>query len=123
MVTRKDYDSIEVEAAHSVMLELVRLLAEYRDDIVVVGGWVPALLIPQDRQRHIGSTDVDLALNHRTLTGTGYQTICRLLEGRGYTQDKKQPGLMTEIEHEYLWIAVRDDLQFAVGIQVGQGQR
>jgi len=71
MVTKKDYDAIQVEAARSVMLEVVRLLAEYRDDIVVVGGWVPALLIPQDRKRHIGSTDVDLALNHRTLTGPG----------------------------------------------------
>ena len=90
-MTKKDYDALQVEAARSVMLELVRLLAEYRDDIVVVGGWVPALLIPQDRKPHIGSTDVDLALNHRTLTGPGYQTICRLLEGRGYTQDKKQP--------------------------------
>jgi hypothetical protein len=91
VVSKKDYDAIQVEAARSVMLELVRLLAEYRDDIVVVGGWVPALLIPQDRKPHIGSTDVDLALNHRTLTGPGYKTICRLLEGRGYTQDKKQP--------------------------------
>ena len=90
-MTKKDYDSIQVDAARSVMLELVRLLAEYRDDIVVVGGWVPALLIPQDRKPHIGSTDVDLALNHRTLTGPGYRTICRLLEGRGYRQDKRQP--------------------------------
>lgn len=91
MVTKKDYDALQVEAARSVMLELVRLLAEYRDDIVIVGGWVPALLIPQDRKPHIGSTDVDLALNHRTLNGPGYKTICKLLAGRGYTQDKKQP--------------------------------
>ena len=61
-MTKKDYDVLQVDAARSVMLELVRLLAEYRDDIVVVGGWVPALLIPQDRKPHIGSTDVDLAL-------------------------------------------------------------
>ena len=35
------------------MLELVRLLGEYRDDIVVVGGWVPELLLPdlQPQQR------------------------------------------------------------------------
>ena len=96
-MSKKDYDAIQVEAARSVMLELVRLLAEYRDDIVVVGGWVPALLIPQDRKPHIGSTDVDLALNHRTLTGPGYKTICRLLEGRGYTQDKKQPFIFWRI--------------------------
>jgi len=91
MVTKKDYDAMQVEAAHSVMLELVRLLGEYRNDIVVVGGWVPALLIPQDKARHIGSIDVDLALNHKTLKDPGYKTICRLLEDRGYKQDDKQP--------------------------------
>lgn len=91
MVTRRDYDAQQVEAAHSVMLELVHLLGEYRDDIVVVGGWVPALLIPQDQERHIGSMDVDLALNHKTLRDPGYKTIRKLLLGRGYRQDKNQP--------------------------------
>jgi hypothetical protein len=46
MVTKRDYDALQVEAARSVMLELTRLLGEYHDDMVVVGGWVPALLIP-----------------------------------------------------------------------------
>ncbi len=91
MVTRRDYDTQQVEAAHSVMLELVHLLGEYRDDIVVVGGWVPALLIPQDQVRHIGSMDVDLALNHKTLRDPGYKTIRKLLLDRGYWQDEDQP--------------------------------
>jgi hypothetical protein len=91
MVTKRDYDAIQVEAAHSVMLELVHLLGEYHDDIVVVGGWVPMLLIPQDKARHIGSMDVDLALNHKTLRDPGYKTIRNLLLGRGYRQDEDQP--------------------------------
>jgi hypothetical protein len=91
MVTKSDYDSAQVEAARSVMLELVHLLGEYRDDMVVVGGWVPALLIPQDKARHIGSMDVDLALNHKTLRDPGYKTIRNLLLGRGYRQDDDQP--------------------------------
>lgn len=36
----RDYSADQVEAARSVLLELVHLLGEYRDDIVVVGGWV-----------------------------------------------------------------------------------
>ena len=91
MVTRRDYDALQVEAARSVMLELVRLLGEYHDDIVVVGGWVPALLIPQAAEPHIGSLDVDLALNHTTLQDPGYRTIRDLLMGRGYRQDDDQP--------------------------------
>jgi hypothetical protein len=42
-VTYRDYSGDLVDAARSVLLELVRLLGEYRDDIVVVGGWVPPL--------------------------------------------------------------------------------
>jgi hypothetical protein len=91
MVTKGDYDAMQVEAARSVMLELVNLLGEYHDDIVVVGGWVPALLIPQNKARHIGSMDVDLALNHKTLRDPGYKTIRNLLLGRGYRQDEAQP--------------------------------
>ncbi len=46
-VTHRDYSADLVEAARSVLLELVGLLGEYRDDIVVVGGWVPQLILPQ----------------------------------------------------------------------------
>lgn len=91
MVTKRDYEAGEVEAARSVILELARLLGEYRDDMVVVGGWVPALLIPQSNEPHVGSLDVDLALNHKTLRDPGYSTIRHLLVGRGYRQDTGQP--------------------------------
>ena len=91
MVTQKDYGPAEVEAARTVMLELVGVLGEYRDSIVVVGGWVPALLIPQTKRPHVGSIDVDLALDHRGLKEPGYRTICQLLESRQYRQDPKQP--------------------------------
>jgi len=49
------------------------------------------LLIPQDKARHVGSMDVDLALNHKTLRDPGYKTIRDLLLGRGYRQDEDQP--------------------------------
>jgi hypothetical protein len=32
-----------VEAARQVMLEVMRVLGEYADIIVIVGGWVPEL--------------------------------------------------------------------------------
>ncbi len=45
MVTKRtDYTAEAVEAARSVMLELTRLLGEYRDGMVIIGGWVPELL-------------------------------------------------------------------------------
>ena len=84
--SRTDYTAEAVEAAHSVMLELVRLLGEYRDDLVIIGGWVPNLLLPAVAAKHIGSTDVDLAINHRKITAAGYRTILEHLTKRGYTR-------------------------------------
>ena len=91
MVNRRDYSVELVEAARSVLLEIVRLLGEYKDDIVVVGGWVPELLLPPTEERHIGSIDVDLALNHRKLNEVGYKTILELLLAQGYEQGEGQP--------------------------------
>ena len=90
-VTFRDYSGDLVEAAHSVLLELVRLLGEYRDDLVVVGGWVPQLILPAQPLKHVGSIDVDLAFNHRNLQDAGYATIQKLLLRRGYEQDHRQP--------------------------------
>ncbi len=84
-----DYGGDAVEAARSVLLELTHLLGEYREHIVLVGGWVPALLLPQEPLAHVGSLDVDLALNHRSLPESGYRTIQELLESRGYVQGRQ----------------------------------
>jgi Nucleotidyl transferase AbiEii toxin, Type IV TA system len=90
-LTFRDYSEDQIAAAKSVLLELVRLLAEYRDDIVVVGGWVPELILPAHPNRHVGTIDVDLALNHASLQEAGYETIQRLLLRRGYEPHEQQP--------------------------------
>jgi hypothetical protein len=81
MVTRTDYVAEAVEAARSVLLELTRLLGAYRDHIVLIGGWVPELLLPAAEPKHVGSLDIDLAIDHRTLADVGYRTIHELLSG------------------------------------------
>jgi hypothetical protein len=90
-VTFRDYSGDLVEAAHSVLLELVRVLGEYRDDLVVVGGWVPQLILPDQPLKHVGSIDEDIAFNPRNLQDAGYATIQKLLLARGYEQDHRQP--------------------------------
>ncbi len=92
MVTRRDYTAEAVEAAKSVLIELTHLLGEYRDNIVLIGGWVPELLIPQKPRPHVGSMDIDLALNHLKIREEGYKLIEELLTSRGYYQEPdKQP--------------------------------
>jgi hypothetical protein len=89
MVSRRDYTAEIVEAARSVLLETLRVLGEYQDAIVVVGGWVPELLLSQEEARHVGSIDVDIALDHREIGEVGYRSILQLLQARGYKQGKQ----------------------------------
>lgn len=86
MVAGRDYNAEAVEAARSVVVELVHLLGESRDHIVLVGGWVPEFICPNPQRPHVGSMDVDLALDHKHLTEAGYNTIRKLLIERGYEQ-------------------------------------
>lgn len=81
---RADYSADAVEAARQVMLEVARILGEYADSIVIVGGWVPELLLAATGVKHIGSNDVDIALDHKKITEAGYRTIREHLTKRGY---------------------------------------
>lgn len=86
MVTRRDYTAEAVDAAHSVLIELVHLLGEYKDDIVLIGGWIPEVLLPHYSSPHVGSMDIDIALNHQKINEEGYKMIQELLQSRGYRQ-------------------------------------
>lgn len=96
MVTRTDYDKIAVRAAYTVLLEITRVLGDYRDGIVVVGGWVPHLLFKGQGEQHTGSIDVDLALDHQRISDEGYRGIRDLLLERGYGQGK-QPFIFKKV--------------------------
>jgi hypothetical protein len=92
MVTsRRDYSADAVAAAKSVLVELVQVLGEFREQIVVVGGWVPGLLLTEAREPHIGTLDIDLALDFQHLPDASYATLLKALTSRGYQQDPQQP--------------------------------
>ena len=90
-VTKDDYPKLAVKAAESVLLELVHILGEYLDSIVVIGGMVPKYLIMETEEPHVGTTDVDLALDHRRFDEPGYQTLHQLLTNHRYQVDRDQP--------------------------------
>jgi hypothetical protein len=58
-----DYTDRQVEAARRVLVDVGQALGSFRDAIVVIGGWVPDLLLPNPEIEHVGSIDVDLALD------------------------------------------------------------
>lgn len=75
-----EYEARQVAAARRVLIDLGQVLGSwFKDSIVVVGGWVPDLLMPQVDEPHIGSIDVDLALDADKLGDGRYAEVVKSL--------------------------------------------
>ncbi len=85
----------QVSAARALLREVCELLAEHRDDAVLVGGWVPDMLFPGARPPHVGSIDVDLAMR---LNRSGYEQLVALLRARGFHQGENGYQFFRRIE-------------------------
>ncbi|MEI6175809.1 MAG: nucleotidyl transferase AbiEii/AbiGii toxin family protein [Verrucomicrobiota bacterium] len=95
----EDYSDRQVEAAHRVLVDLGQVLASFSDCIVLVGGWVPDLLLPDADEPHVGSIDVDLALDAEKLNGGRYAELLKLLlDTRRYVRGVKDFQLVAEVD-------------------------
>jgi hypothetical protein len=83
-LTKSSYSEANVEACKSVLIELINLLGEFKDSIVLVGGWVPALMYPDAKPEHIRSLDIDLAFDHRTIDEETYTSLENVLLKNDY---------------------------------------
>jgi tRNA nucleotidyltransferase/poly(A) polymerase len=96
-----DYSDRQVEAAHRVLIDVGQVLSSFHDVIVVVGGWVPDLLLPDAKPEHIGSIDVDLALDAMKLNDGRYAELLKLLlDTKRYEPGDKSFQLMTYVDLE-----------------------
>jgi hypothetical protein len=91
MVSRSQYGEREVNACKAVLLELVHLLGEIKEEMVIIGGWTPTFILPGSDDPHVGSLDIDVALDFSKIPDDTYQTILKTFLKRGYIQDKEQP--------------------------------
>ena len=91
MVSRSDYGEREVAACRSVLLELIHVLGEFKEHAIIIGGWVPTFLFPLAEERHVGSLDIDVALDFVHIPADSYQTILTALLKNDYVQDSLQP--------------------------------
>lgn len=80
--SQSDYSLGQKEAAQRVLIEIANLLNDFQDNMLIIGGWVPDLLFPD--QGHIGSIDVDILCNHTNLEESSYDNIERILNRSGY---------------------------------------
>lgn len=96
---QSEYDSRQTEAARRVLVDLGQVLAAFQDCLVVVGGWVPDLLLPGVEDPHVGSIDVDLALDTDKLSDGRYaELLTLLLNTRRYRQGGKPFQLLTDVD-------------------------
>lgn len=97
--TSSDYGTRQIEAARRVLVDLGQVLGGFRDCIVVVGGWVPDLLISDATEPHVGSVDVDLALDAARLIAGRYAELLQILTETGrYRTGEKAFQLVTTVD-------------------------
>ncbi len=119
-ISKEQYKPRLVNAANSVLLEIAHLLHAYSDGFVVVGGSVPGLILENPPESHIGSIDVDIALDQNKIPGTDYQSIHSLLVERGYIPGQQPFTYSRDVEVEGQSIKVKVD--FLAGEYGGTGK-
>ena len=94
-----DYSERQTAAARRVLVDVGQALASFVDCLVVVGGWTPDLLLPDAEEQHVGSIDVDLALDAAKLKDGRYaQLIKLLLDTKRYRAGEKDFQLVVDVD-------------------------
>ena len=98
MKVKSEYSTREIEACVIVMRELFIYLKPYRNQIVLIGGWVPYFLLEKympsgsEYDQHVGSLDIDIALDALSIPTDAYKTILEILKERGFYHRKDNLG-------------------------------
>ncbi len=93
----EDYTTDQTDLVRTVTLSVATVLGDYLEDLVVVGGLVPTLLVPQDTlpeeiTAHVGTMDLDLGLDLGILNQQRYAEVSTLLRQSGFSQDNNDKG-------------------------------
>lgn len=90
-----DYSPETYERVRQALLHVATVLGEWMEQVTVIGGIVPSLLVPagllpEGAEPHPGTADLDLGLQLSVLTDEGYATISELLRQAGYRPVEKE---------------------------------
>jgi hypothetical protein len=111
--SEEDYSPRQVKAARRVLVDVGQVLAAFADCLVVVGGWTPELLMIDAEEPHIGSIDVDLALDAEKLEGGRYAELLRLLlNTKRYRKGAKSFQLVVDVDLNDGETPVQVDVEF-----------
>ena len=95
--TASGYYPEQVQLARSTCLYVATKLGDLVNEIVVVGGLVPSLLIdqrklPEGTEPHAGTMDLDVGLALAVLDNERYQTLTERLRHAGFSPDTNEDG-------------------------------
>lgn len=99
--TASGYRPEWLEWARSLCLELATILGGFlEEDVTIVGGLVPPLLIPEDElgegvEPHPGTMDVDAALSIALLDESRYAALSERLRQAGFRPGRTEEGHVT----------------------------
>jgi hypothetical protein len=79
-----DYDDRTTLAVKSVLIEIGQVLGAYKGKFAIVGGSVPWLLIEKSDMDHVGTTDLDIAVDPEALGDGEYALLIDALRVHGY---------------------------------------
>lgn len=95
--TIEGYGEDPLERVHSTCLYVATKLGDMLDDIVVVGGFAPSLLVDQAKlpwnlDPHAGTMDLDVGLAVAMLEEARYRELSARLRDAGFTPDFNEDG-------------------------------
>ena len=95
--TAAGYRREHVELVRATCLYVATKLGNLADDVVVIGGLVPSLLIdqttlPEGVETHVGTMDLDVGLTLAVLDGGRYRTLTERLRRAGFAMDTNAQG-------------------------------
>jgi len=88
------YPSGQLEKIRQICLYVATKLGDLSEELVVIGGLVPSLLIdqthlPPGAERHVGTLDLDVGLGLAILDASRYQAIAERLREAKFAPDTK----------------------------------
>lgn len=95
-----EYPKEHAELVRRTCLYVATKLGDLRDELVVVGGLVPSLLIPEEsvtrgEDIHVGTMDLDLGLSLALLDAHRYEELTARLRRAGFEPDVNESGNLT----------------------------
>lgn len=95
--TRWGYDAEETQLVVASTLSVAVALGDLLDEVCIVGGLVPTLLIDYGRETsaeggHCGTNDLDVGLAFAVLDDERYKVIAERLHGAGFRHDETDEG-------------------------------